>query len=88
MGIQPSRSKTRIRSKRAEGVPYDMVAPVSPATLLERSYEEAGVCCFPVTIGHFKNEAMVAVYKRHVGRRCAPQVDQVDIRAWRKGKAN
>lgn len=87
MGIQPSRTSTRIRTKRSPAVPYDVAAPLSPATILERSYEEAGVCCFPVTIGHFKNEGLVAVYQRHVGRRCAPTVEPLDIREWRKGRA-
>lgn len=87
MGIQPSRVRDRIRTKRSQAVPYDVVAPLSPAAILERSYEEAGVCCFPVTIGHFKNEGLVAVYKRHVGRRCAPTVVSVSVVEWRKGRA-
>lgn len=88
MGIQPSRTKTRIRTKRSQGVPYEVAAPLSPATLLEQTYAEAGVCCFPVTIGTFENEALVRLEQRHMGRRCAGKTEHVDIREWRHGKAN
>lgn len=84
MGIQPSRTKTRIRTKKAEPVPYEVATPLSPAALLERSYEEAGVCCLPVTIAHYRNEALVGLYRRHVGRQCAPTMEALDIKAWRR----
>lgn len=91
MGIQPSRSKTRIRTKRSQPVPTtdDLVGggPLSPQTLLQRSWDAAGVCCVPVTIGHFKEQALVAVYHRHLGRTCAPQVVSVPVRDWRAGRA-
>lgn len=77
--------RKRVRSKRNEPIPME-VATTPPTPIDELIGGVA--CCVPVTIGHFKNEAMVAVYRRHVGRRCAPQMETMDIREWRHGKAS
>lgn len=87
MGLPPSRSNTRIRTKRSQPVPTvaDLVAgPLSPQVLLQRKWDAAGVCCEPVTIGHFVDQKLVAVYKRHVGRRCAGDMDSMSVRDWRR----
>lgn len=81
MGIQPSRTKTRIRTKKSQPV------PVTPPTTVDELIIGAGICCVPVTVGHFQRETLVAIYRRHVGRRCAPQMEAMDIREWRHGRA-
>lgn len=81
MGISPSRTKTRVRTKQSSAVPV-----TAAATTIDELIDGLA-CCVPVTLGHFKDQTLIAVFRRHVGRRCAPAVVQVDIREWRHGRA-
>lgn len=76
MGIQPSRTKTRVRTKRTQHV------DTTPTTV-DDLIIGAGICCVPVTIAHYQQERLVGIYRRHVGRRCAPQMETVDVKKWR-----
>lgn len=77
--------RTRKRPLRGQEALAQPATVTVTAPLSDQNMVAAfNLCCIPVTIGHFKNGALVALYKRHVGRRCAPGLDPLDVKAWRK----
>lgn len=71
---QPNRYKTRTRRQ---------VDAAAIATGTEPLPEAVAACCEPITVGHFKDQRLIAVYRRHVGPRCAPLLEATDVRKWR-----
>lgn len=60
--------------------------PASARRTRVRQWSATG-CCAPVLVGTFVDQALVRLELRHMGRTCFPQLDKVDIKAWRKGEA-
>jgi hypothetical protein len=46
----------------------------------------AAPCCSPVIVGTFRNQMLVSLEHRHLGRFCAGNTDKLDIAAWRAEK--
>lgn len=70
--------RTRVRTKRQEP------SLAEPTTIDE--FVVSAACCQPVTLATFRNEALVRLQRRHMGRTCAGALDHLDVKAWREEK--